>query len=171
MVSHFEMEGPLHYRQLRNYANQCNIHVRTIWHPRYRFNPLEEYDHKDVRLHFRLGEELGSDLVKILDKGLATLNKERSAAYTNAASANCFKILCDRNFPEDYRQFYLVFLYLLHAQSFTRFQGLLQNKKDNCCHSQRTWLIPLESFMMLHIFHFSLFSFCFFTFHFTFHFL
>ena len=25
---------------------------------------------------------------------------------------------------------YLVYLYLLHAQSFTRFQGLLQNKKD-----------------------------------------
>ena len=45
------------------------------------------------------------------------------------------------------------FLYLL--QSFTRFQlGLLRNKKDNFCHSQRTWLIPRKTFM-LHTFNFS----------------
>ena len=47
---------------------------------------------------------------------------------------------------------YLVFLYLLPAQSFTRFQGLLRNKRDNSCHYQKTektWLIPREIFMML----------------------
>ena len=49
---------------------------------------------------------------------------------------------------------YLVFLYLLHAQPFTRFQGPLRKRKDN---SQRTWLIPRERFMMLHTFHFSQF--------------
>jgi len=54
IVSHFELEGPLRYRQLRNYANRRNIHVRTIWHPRDRFNPLEEYDDEDFRLRFRL---------------------------------------------------------------------------------------------------------------------
>ena len=32
---------------------------------------------------------------------------------------------------------YLVFLYLLHVQSLTGFQGLLRNKKDNSC--QRTY--------------------------------
>ena len=44
MVSHFEMEGPLRYGLLRNYADRRSIHVRQIRHLRDRFNPLEEYD-------------------------------------------------------------------------------------------------------------------------------
>ena len=60
---------------------------------------------------------------------------------------------------------YLVCLYLLHAQSFTRFQKQLRNKKDSSCQSQKTWLITRESFIMLHIFHISLFFF-----HFSLHF-
>ena len=56
---------------------------------------------------------------------------------------------------------------LATCTSFTRFQGQLRNKKDSSCQSQQTWLIPRESFIMLHTFHISLF---FFTFHFTFHF-
>ena len=70
MVSHFEMEGPLHYRQLRNYANRRNIHVRQIRHLRDRLNSLEEYDDEDFRLRFRLTKDSVSDLVKILDKDL-----------------------------------------------------------------------------------------------------
>ena len=41
----------------------------------------------------------------------------------------------------------------LHAQSFTRFQGLFRNKKDNYCHPQGTWLMR-----MLRTFYFSIFS-------------
>ena len=34
------------------------------------FNPLEEYDDEDFRLHFRLRKDSVSDLVKSLDKDL-----------------------------------------------------------------------------------------------------
>ena len=54
MVSHFEKEGPLRYRQLRNYANRQNIRIR---HLRDRFNPLEEYHNEDFRLRFRLRKD------------------------------------------------------------------------------------------------------------------
>ena len=70
MVSHFEMEGPLRYRQLGDHANRRNIHVRQIRHLRGRLNPLEEYDDEDFQLHFRLTKDSISDLVKILDKDL-----------------------------------------------------------------------------------------------------
>ena len=36
-----------------------------------------------------------------------------------------------------------------HSQGF---KGYCETKKDNSCHSQRTWLIPRESFMMLRTF-------------------
>ena len=68
MGSHFEMEGPLRYRQLRNYANRRNIHFQQIRHLRNRLNSLEEYDDEDFRLRFRLTKDSVSDLVKILDK-------------------------------------------------------------------------------------------------------
>ena len=68
MVSHFEMEGPLRYRQLSNYANRRNIHVRQIRPLRDRLNPLEEYDGEDFRLRFRLTKDSVSDLVKSLHK-------------------------------------------------------------------------------------------------------
>ena len=55
MVRHFEMGGPMRYKQLRNYANRRNIHVRRVRLLRDRFNPLEEYDDEAFRLRFRLG--------------------------------------------------------------------------------------------------------------------
>ena len=67
MVSHFEKEGPLRYRQLRNYANRQNIRIR---HLRDRFNPLEEYHKEDFRMRFRLPKDWVIDLVKILEKDL-----------------------------------------------------------------------------------------------------
>ena len=70
MVSHFEMEGPMRYKQLRNYANRRNTHVRRVRHLRDRFNPLEEYDDEAFRLRFRLRKDSVSDLVKILAKDL-----------------------------------------------------------------------------------------------------
>jgi len=70
MGSHFEMDGLLRYRQLREYANQRNIHVRQIRRLRDRFNSLEEYDGKDFRLGFRFRKDSVIDLVKILDKDL-----------------------------------------------------------------------------------------------------
>ena len=70
MVSHFEMEGPMRYKQLRNYANRGNIHVRRVRHLWDRFKPLEEYDDEAFRLRFRLKKDAVGDLVKILDKDL-----------------------------------------------------------------------------------------------------
>ena len=56
----------MRYKQLRNYANRRNTHVRL----RDRFNPLEEYDDEAFRLRFRLRKDSVSDLVKILAKDL-----------------------------------------------------------------------------------------------------
>ena len=70
MVLHFEMEGPMRYKQLRDYANRHNVHVRRVRHLRDRFNPLEEYDDEDFRMRFRLRKDSVSDLAKILDKDL-----------------------------------------------------------------------------------------------------
>ena len=70
MGSHFEMDGLLRYRQLREYANRRNIHVRQIRRLRDRFNPLEEYDGEDFRLRFRFRKDSVIDLVKTLDKDL-----------------------------------------------------------------------------------------------------
>ena len=58
------MEGPLRYRQLRNYANRRNIRIRPL---RDRFNPLEEYHYEDFPLRFRLRKDSVIDLVKILE--------------------------------------------------------------------------------------------------------
>ena len=58
------MEGPLLYRQLRNYANRRNIRIRPL---RDRFNPLEEYHYEDFPLRFRLRKDSVIDLVKILE--------------------------------------------------------------------------------------------------------
>ena len=68
MVSYFEMERPMRYKQLRKYANRRNTHVRQVRHFRDRFNPLEEYDVEAFR--FRLRKDAVSDLVKILAKDL-----------------------------------------------------------------------------------------------------
>ena len=67
MVSQYEKEGPLRYKQLRNYANRRNIRIR---HLRDRFNPLKEYHNEDFRLSFRLRKDWVIDLVKILEKDL-----------------------------------------------------------------------------------------------------
>ncbi|CAH3196794.1 unnamed protein product, partial [Porites evermanni] len=61
------MEGPLHYRQFRNYTNQQNVRIR---HLRDRFSPLEEYHNEDFCLHFHLQRDSVIDLVKILEKDL-----------------------------------------------------------------------------------------------------
>lgn len=60
----------MRYKQLRDYANRHNVHVRRVRHLRDRFNPLEEYDDEDFRMRFRLRKDSVSDLAKILDKDL-----------------------------------------------------------------------------------------------------
>ena len=64
------MDGRLRYRQLREYANRRNIHVRQIRRLRDRFDPLEGFDGEDFRLRFRFRKDSVIDLVKILDKDL-----------------------------------------------------------------------------------------------------
>lgn len=98
MVSHVE------WRDLCTTGNKlCQshiVHVRQIRHLMCRFNPLEEYDVEEFRLRVHLRKGSVSDHLKFLDKDIQHQTKGRSAAYTNAASANCFEILCDRNFSE-----------------------------------------------------------------------
>ena len=94
LLKGMQMEGPLRYRQLGNYANRRNIRIR---HLRNRFNPLQEYHNEDFRSRFRLRKDSVIDRKKF-GEGSSTSNKERTAANTNAASAYCFEILCHRNF-------------------------------------------------------------------------
>ena len=105
MLSHLEMEGPLRYRQLRNYANRLDIHVRQIRHLRDRLNPLEEYDEEDFRLRFRLTKDSVSDLVKILNKDLQHQTSRGLPLTLMQQVLIAFEILCDSNFPEGYWRF------------------------------------------------------------------
>ena len=58
----------MRYKQLRDYANRHNVHVRRVRHLRDRFNPLEEYDDEEFRLRFRLRKDSVSDLaIKIFN--------------------------------------------------------------------------------------------------------
>ena len=66
MTSHFEMDGLLRYRQLREYTYRRNI--RQIRRLRDWFNSLEEYDGEQFRLRFRFRKDSVVDLVKILDR-------------------------------------------------------------------------------------------------------
>ena len=69
------MDGRLRYRQLREYTNRRNIHVRQIRRFRDGFNPLEEYEGEDFRLSFRFGKHSIIGLVKILDRDLQHLTR------------------------------------------------------------------------------------------------
>ena len=139
MVSHFGMEGPLRYKQFKlRQSIQHNIHVRRIRRLRDRFNPLEEYDNEAFRLRFRLRKDSVSDLVKILDKDLQHQTRRGLPLTPMQQVLIALRFYATGTFQ---RAIYLVFLYLLHAQSSTRFQELSRNRNDNSCHSQRTWLI------------------------------
>ena len=134
MGSHFEMDGLLRYRQLREYANRRNIHVRQIRRLRDRFNPLEEYDGEDFRLRFRFRKDSVIDLVKILDKDLQHQTRRGLPLTPMQQVLIALRFYATGTFEQVVGDL-LVFLYLLHAQSFTRFQGQLRNKKDISCHS------------------------------------
>ena len=48
----------MRYKQLKNFGNRRNTHVRRVRHLSDRFNPLEEYDGDEAfRLRFRLRKE------------------------------------------------------------------------------------------------------------------
>ena len=96
----------MRYKQLRNYANRRNTHVRRVRRHRDRFNPLEEYDDEAFRLRFRLRKDSVRVLVKILAKDLEHQTR-RGLPLTpmQQVLTDCFKILCDRNFSEDYWRF------------------------------------------------------------------
>ena len=64
------------------------------------------------------------------NKDLSTLYKEGSAVNFDAVSSNCFRF-----FTTSFKQvigdlFGVSVFILLHAQSFTRFQGLSRNEKN-----------------------------------------
>ena len=115
MVSHFEMEGPLRYRQLRNYANRRNIHVRQIWHHLTdRLNPLGEYDDEDFRLRFRLTKDSVSDPLKFLDEDLQHQTR-RGLPLTPMQQVLIALRFYATGTSRGLLATYLVFLYLLHA--------------------------------------------------------
>ena len=144
------MEGPLRYRQLRNYANRRNIHVRQIRHLRDRLNPLEEYDDEDFRLRFRLTKDSVSDLVKVLDKDLQHQTRRGLPLTPMQQVLIALRFYATGTFQRVIGDLFGVSVIaactIIHkvSRAFAK-----QKLKDNSCHSQRIWLIPRESFMML----------------------
>ena len=124
------MEGPLRYRQLRNYSNRRNIHVRLIQHLRDRLNPLEEYDDEGFRLLIRLTKDMVSDLVKILDKDLQHQTRRGLPLTPMQQVPNALRFYATGTFQRVISDVSGVSVFAAR-QSFTRFQGLLRNKKDN----------------------------------------
>ena len=134
MGSHFEMDGLLHYRQLREYANRRNIHVRQIQRLGDRFNPLEEYDGEDFRLCFRFRKDSVIDPVKILDKDLQHETRRGLPLTPMQEVLIALRFYATGTFERVVGDLFGVSVFAA-CRSFTRFQGQLQNKKDFSCHS------------------------------------
>ena len=101
MVSHFEMEGPLRYRQLRNYANRRIYVFDTLGIDL----TLRGIPQRRLSIAFSPSKVFGHWRRQNFGERSSTSNKERTAANTNAASAYCFEILCERNFSKGYWRF------------------------------------------------------------------
>ena len=141
------MEGPLRYRQLRNYANRRIYVFDTLGIDL----TLRGIPQRRLSIAFSPSKVFGHWRRQNFGERSSTSNKERTAANTNAASAYCFEILCERNFSKGYWRFIwcwrICYMYC-NSQSF---KGYCETK-HNSCHSQKTWLIQRESFMMLRTF-------------------
>ena len=125
MGSHFEMDGILRYRQLREYANRRNIHVRQIRRLRDRFNPLEEYNGDDFRLRFRFRKDSVIDLVKTQ---VAQAHYERSVYIKPVPK--CKSLIRERTRMFDFFGMYLLLRY--------KAIGLLKNFGKRCQNSRFT---------------------------------
>ena len=108
MVSHYEKEGPQRYRQLKAYFNRWIMYM---------------FD--------KFRGTLGIDLTHKSNTATRTSPEKGLGKWTH-------KNFGQRSSKENARELStinLVYLYSLHAQSFTRFQRLLWHNKDYPCHS------------------------------------
>ena len=140
----------MRFKQLRNYANQCNIHVRRVRHLRDSFNLLEEYDDEAFRLRFRLRKDSVSDLVKILEKGLEHQTRRGLPLTPMQQVLIALRFYATGTFQRVIGDLFGVSVFaacrVIHKVSI---RGLLRIKNRNSCHSLGTWLISRESSMML----------------------
>ena len=100
-------------RKKADYGDRHNV---------YMFNKFctlgTDFTLSDFRLRFRLRKTRFTDLLKILDKVLSTLYKERSATYNVATSFIALRFYTKFVRGELWSRslaIYLVFLYFLHA--------------------------------------------------------
>ena len=105
----------MRYKQLRDYANRHNVHVRRVRHLRDTFNPLEEYDDEDFRVRFRLRKDSVSDLAKILDRDLQHQTR-RGLPLTPMQQVLIALRFMRQELSRELLAIYLVYLYLLHAR-------------------------------------------------------
>ena len=140
----------MRYKQLRNYANRRNIHVRRVRYLRDRFNPLEEYDDEAFRLRFRLRKDSVSDLVTILEKDLEHQTRRGLPLTPMQQVLIALRFYATGTFQRVIGDLFGVSVFaacrVIHKVSI---RGLLRIKNGNSCHSLRTWLISRESSMML----------------------
>ena len=132
MVIHFEIDGLLRNRELREQETMpidvIYVHVQQIRHLRDIF-ALQRNKIKKILIAF------SPFWIKVFQH------------YTRRGLL--FQLFLDfiqQELSSKLLAIYLVFLYVLRPQSFTRFQGLSRNEKNIFCHSLRTWLIARESF-------------------------
>ncbi|CAH3146229.1 unnamed protein product, partial [Porites lobata] len=128
------MEGPLHYRQFRNYANRRNVLIR---HLKDRSSPLEEYHDDDFRLHFHLGKDSVIDLVKILEKDLQHQTR-RGLLLTPFQRGYC-KTKSTENLADTKRKFYDVvhFPGVISAINGTHIRIICPNKENAMAFANR----------------------------------
>lgn len=141
----------MRYKQLRNYANRRNTHVRRVRHLRDRFNPLEEYDDEAFRLRFRLRKDSVSDLVKILAKDLEHQTRRGLPLTPMQQVLIALRFYATGTFQRVIGDLFGVSVFAA-CRVIHKVPGLLRSKNDNSCQSQGTWLMSRGSFMMLDTF-------------------
>ena len=140
MVSHFEMEGPLHYRQFRNHANRRNVLIR---HLKDRSSPLEEYHDDDFRLHFHLGKDSVIDLVEILEKDLQHQTRRGLLLTPMQQVLIAWRFYATGTFQRVIGDLFGVSAFAACTAVDKVSRAIAKQR------AQKTWLIQRESFMML----------------------